>query len=45
MELDLGMLGVARKLVVDVVYQWRQKFEKNIKKFFLKATQTANDHF
>ena len=37
MELDLGMLGVAMKLVVDVVYQWRQNFERKYKKILPKG--------
>jgi hypothetical protein len=30
-KLALGVLGVARKLVKDVVHLWRWDFEKNIK--------------
>jgi hypothetical protein len=36
LELELDMLGIARKLVKNVVYLWRQTFEKII--FFLPTS-------
>jgi hypothetical protein len=38
------MLGIARMLVKDVVHLWKRNFFfKN--SLFLKAAQTANNHF
>jgi hypothetical protein len=34
-ELELGMLGVAKKLVKDVVYSWKWSFENNNNFLFL----------
>jgi hypothetical protein len=40
------VLGVAGKLVKNVVHPWRQNFEINKEiKFFLQLVQTAKDHF
>jgi hypothetical protein len=45
MESELDVLGGAGKLAKDVVYLWRQNFEK-IKNFlFQYAAITSNNHF
>jgi hypothetical protein len=40
-ELELGMLGVAGKLVKDVIHLWSQKFWNF---FSYKLPQTASNH-
>jgi hypothetical protein len=39
------MLGVAQKLVKDVVYLWRRNFEEKENFLFLQVAQISNDHF
>jgi hypothetical protein len=42
---ELGVLGIAKKLVKNVVHLWRQNFEKIIFFIFLQVVQTTNNHF
>jgi hypothetical protein len=40
--LELGLLGVAKKLVKDIIHLWRQDFERKKKKIL---SLTSNNHF
>ena len=45
MELELDVLGVARKLVKDVVQLWWQDFEKNLKLLITGCPNSKRPNF